>query len=96
MSEPIAQTKQGTVRGIEKLGCLQFRGIPFAAPPVGELRWKAPQPPASWDGVRDASEFGPICPQIAGTMEGLSGGPGRGAGPDVRGLPDAERVHARR
>ncbi len=74
MAEPIATTKQGQLKGIEKLGCVQFRGIPFASPPVGELRWKAPQPPASWDGVRDASEWGPICPQVAGTMEALSGG----------------------
>jgi para-nitrobenzyl esterase len=73
MSEPIAQTEQGKVEGIEKLGCLQFRGIPFAAPPVGPLRWKPPQPPASWDGIRDATEFGPICPQNLGTMEQLGG-----------------------
>jgi para-nitrobenzyl esterase len=38
-----------------------YRGIPYAAPPVGELRWKAPQPPASWKGVREAKEFGPAC-----------------------------------
>ena len=79
MAGPIASTTQGDVQGIEKLGCMQFRGIPFAAPPVGPLRWKAPQPPAAWNGVRDASEFGPICPQIAGTMEALGGG---GARPD--------------
>jgi para-nitrobenzyl esterase len=40
-----------------------FRGIPYAAPPVGELRWKPPQAVASWDGVRAAREFAPICPQ---------------------------------
>ncbi len=80
MAEPIAQTKQGRVRGVEKLGCLQFRGIPFAEPPVGKLRWKPPQPAASWDGVRDATAWTPICPQIAGTMEALSGG--RAAKPD--------------
>jgi para-nitrobenzyl esterase len=38
-----------------------YRGIPYAAPPVGELRWKAPQPPASWKGVRQAKDFGPAC-----------------------------------
>ncbi len=76
----IATTKQGQIKGIEKFGSLQFRGIPFAAPPVGELRWMPPQPPASWDGVRDGSEFGPICPQLAGTMERLSGG--KAAEPD--------------
>src|SRR5271169_6141171 len=40
-----------------------FKGIPFAAPPVGELRWKAPQPAASWTGVRPADKFGPACLQ---------------------------------
>ena len=40
-----------------------FKGIPFAAPPVGALRWKAPQPVAHWDGVRKAEEFGPRCMQ---------------------------------
>jgi len=40
-----------------------FRGVPFAAPPVGDLRWKAPQPVAHWTGVRNAQEFGPHCMQ---------------------------------
>ena len=44
-------------------GLTVYRGIPFAAPPVGELRWKAPQPAPKWEGVRDATEFGAICPQ---------------------------------
>jgi para-nitrobenzyl esterase len=47
-----------------------FKGIPFAAPPVGALRWQAPQPGASWDGVRDASKFGNVCIQPAGPTEG--------------------------
>jgi para-nitrobenzyl esterase len=69
----IAATAQGKVEGIEKLGCLQFRGIPYAAPPVGDLRWKAPQPPREWDDVRDASEYSPVCPQVSGTLERLGG-----------------------
>jgi para-nitrobenzyl esterase len=41
-----------------------FRGIPYAAPPVGELRWKAPQPVASWTDIRTCTTFGPECPQV--------------------------------
>ena len=41
-----------------------FLGIPFAAQPVGNLRWKAPQPPPRWQGARKASEYGPACPQL--------------------------------
>ena len=42
-----------------------FKGVPFAAPPVGELRWKAPKPVASWTGVRKADEFGDRCIQTS-------------------------------
>ena len=47
-------------------GVRVFRGVPFAAPPVGDLRWKAPQPAAGWDGVRKADAFGPVCVQPKG------------------------------
>ncbi|MCB0386809.1 MAG: carboxylesterase family protein, partial [Bdellovibrionales bacterium] len=53
----------GKIRGERADGVNIFRGIPFAAPPVGPLRWKAPQPIASWTGVKDCIEFGPACPQ---------------------------------
>ncbi len=47
------------VAGISS-GVRMFKGIPFAAPPVGENRWRAPQPAAKWDGVRKADAFGPL------------------------------------
>lgn len=43
-----------------------YRGVPFAAPPVGELRWRPPEPPVPWSGVRHAGRFGAICPQVPG------------------------------
>ena len=60
---PEVSTSAGRVRGRVEHGNAVFRGIPFAQPPVGALRFQAPVPPRSWDGVRDAAEFGPQCPQ---------------------------------
>jgi para-nitrobenzyl esterase len=62
-AEPEVSTSAGRVRGRVEHGNAVFRGIPFAQPPLGELRFQAPQPVTSWDGVRDAGEFGPPCPQ---------------------------------
>ena len=61
----VAETENGLVRGIEAADprITAFKGIPFAAPPVGENRWRAPQPAENWDGVRDASRFAPIAMQ---------------------------------
>lgn len=61
----IAQTENGLVRGIEAADprITAFKGIPFAAPPVGENRWRAPQPAADWEGVREAYRFAPISMQ---------------------------------
>ena len=56
-------TRDGAVRGMDVPGGYAFRGLPYAAPPVGDLRWRAPQPPASWRGVRDATRYAPSCPQ---------------------------------
>ena len=59
------KTVSGAVKGTTSTdGRLRiFRGIPYAAPPVGELRWKAPSPAAAWEGIRDATEAGPHCVQ---------------------------------
>jgi len=53
----------GLISGSVVDGVRSYKGIPFAAPPVGELRWKAPQPVAGWEGVRELNDFGPDCPQ---------------------------------
>ena len=63
---PVAVTG-GRVQGTEAAaGVVAFKGIPFAAPPVGELRWRPPAAVVPWEGVRDAGEAGPICAQGAG------------------------------
>ena len=56
---PTAQTPSGAVRGIWRDGVAVFRGIPYAEPPVGPLRFAAPVPRAPWQGTLDASAFGP-------------------------------------
>jgi len=63
----VVKTSNGCVRGAAQDALRVFRGIPFAAPPLGALRWKLPQPPAKWD-VRDAMAFGPSCPQLASPL----------------------------
>jgi para-nitrobenzyl esterase len=62
-SPTIAVTQSGAVQGVVDGNFLRFRGIPFAAPPLGNLRWKPPVAPASWDGIRSAANFGNRCPQ---------------------------------
>ena len=64
-SGPVAGTANGAVRGLVNGAVDEFLGIPYAAPPVGPLRWQPPQPAASWSGVRDATQFAPHCPQLA-------------------------------
>lgn len=70
-AQPVIQTKSGKLRGANQDGIAVFKGIPFAAPPVGQFRWRPPQPVGAWQGVRDALEFGPDCAQA-----GWGGSPG--------------------
>jgi para-nitrobenzyl esterase len=60
---PITSTTLGTLRGSVEDGLCAFRGVPYAAPPVGRARWKAAQPHPGWDGVRDATQYGLSAPQ---------------------------------
>jgi carboxylesterase type B len=59
----VVQTEGGAVEGNVAMGVENFLDIPYAAPPVGELRWSPPQPPAHWSDVRPAREYGSYCPQ---------------------------------
>ena len=65
-SAPVTGTANGPVRGLASGAADEFLGIPYAAPPVGALRWQPPQPPANWSGVRDATHFASHCPQLPG------------------------------
>ena len=71
------KTQYGALQGFEEDGVKKFLGVPFAQAPVGELRWKAPQPVQPWEGVRSAKQFGddPMQPDIFGDMSFR--GPGR-------------------
>lgn len=68
---PVVKVEQGTLRGSWKAkdSVAVFKGVPFAAPPVGDLRWRPPQPVASWNGVRDAIKDGPMAIQRAADLE---------------------------
>lgn len=67
----MARVHDGALKGVTADGVTAFKGIPYAAPPTGALRWRPPAAPAKWTGVRDASVFGPAC---------LATGDGFGAG----------------
>jgi para-nitrobenzyl esterase len=79
----IVRVDTGEQQGVVADDVLSFKGIPFAAPPVGELRWRPPQPAAQWTAVRQATEFGASC------MQGRGFGPPPGAGARA-GAPPAQ------
>jgi para-nitrobenzyl esterase len=72
-SGPLVRTSDGPVRGFVKSGANTFLGIPYAAPPVGRLRWRPPQRPTPWSTPLDATAYGPTCPQV--TTLGVFAGP---------------------
>jgi para-nitrobenzyl esterase len=75
MENPVKQslvtTTCGQIEGLVEGSVLKFLGIPYAAPPVGSLRWHAPVPAPHWEGVRPAMRFGAACVQTVGASFGL-------------------------
>ncbi|RZQ64962.1 carboxylesterase/lipase family protein [Amycolatopsis suaedae] len=63
-ADPVVRIGDGALRGSAGDGVHSYLGIPYAAAPVGELRWRAPRPPEPWQGVRDATRIGSPCPQL--------------------------------
>src|SRR5688500_19032968 len=87
ISDPV-EPDAGQVSGVTLPGGVRaFKGIPFGAPPVGELRWRAPQPVAKWEGVRKAEQFGNVCVQPSQ--------PKRVPNNVTVDLPDIGRAHGR-
>ena len=73
VADPIAETDRGKVRGITQGEVISFRGIPFAASPVGELRFAPPRPHPGWTGLRETVQAGPAVPQAASRLERVMG-----------------------
>ena len=74
----VVRVESGELQGVVDDGVVSYKGVPFAAPPVGDLRWRPPQPAAPWKGVRQAAEFGADC------MQGRFGPPPAPGAPAAR------------
>ena len=94
LADPEVVVGPGRVRGRYESGVFVFRGIPYARPPLGELRFRAPVPPARWEGTRDAGAFGPQAPQPPrpGTAARLGTAPwlGTASRPGTASLPGTQ------
>ena len=86
----IVRTHLGLVSGAEKKGGFLFKGIPYGADTSGVNRWRAPQEPMPWEGVFDAKEFGPQCPQFRMGEGGFRGSIANAYGVDI---PEEESIN---
>jgi para-nitrobenzyl esterase len=75
-STPIVHTQSGVVQGVIDHDAVAFKGIPYAEPPIGPLRWTEPRPAASWQGARRGDAYGNACIQAPGLSEANGGAPG--------------------
>jgi para-nitrobenzyl esterase len=75
-SAPVVNTNSGDIQGALENNILIFKGVPYARPPVGDLRWRAPQPATPWQGVRKTDAYGNACIQIPGLSIANGGDPG--------------------
>ncbi|MGK5627899.1 carboxylesterase/lipase family protein [Streptomyces sp. URMC 123] len=90
--QPRARTAEGVVEGRWRGGHAVFRGIPYARPPVGELRFAAPAPPRRWEGTRQAADFGPAAPQSVPTRTPAAGGVNSEGGNSTEKAENAENA----
>ncbi|MGH6889370.1 MAG: carboxylesterase/lipase family protein [Rhizomicrobium sp.] len=75
MSETVTlDAPAGRLLGLRRQGILEFRGVPFARPPVGDFRWRLPEPAQPWAGVRDTRRFGAVAPQAPTPFDAFLGG----------------------
>src|SRR3954452_3282605 len=95
-STPGVRVDGGELQGVAEDGVVAYKGVPFAAPPVGDLRWRPPQPAAKWTGVRQATKFGADCmqarfgpPPASGTRAGGPPAPGTAPAPAPAAPPPA-------
>jgi para-nitrobenzyl esterase len=70
-ADTLVDTDLGALQGVTDGAVRSWLGVPYAAPPVDDLRWKSPHPAASWEGVREATEFGNVCAQPEAPMPGI-------------------------
>ena len=84
---PVVKVDSGQLQGVIDDGVVSYKGVPFAAPPAGELRWRPPQPVARWTGVRQAAEFGADC------MQGRFGPPPAPGSPQAAPAPSEDCLY---
>ena len=87
VTEAVVRTARGEVRGKEEAGVHAFLGLPYAAPPFGPRRLRPPEPPAAWDGIRDATAYGATASTMClQNVSGSSTRSGNGSSPTTNWL----------